>query len=47
MNRVAIFYQEGKGGENYRKKEVPLSGKSRGEEAGEIQGNRLVSTILL
>ena len=46
MNCVAIFYEEGKGGENYRKK-VPLFGKSRGEEAGEIQGNRLVSTILL
>ena len=47
MNCVAIFYEEGKGGENYRKKKVPLFGKSRGEEAGEIQGNRLVSTILL
>ena len=44
---MAIFYEEGKGGENYRKKKVPLFGKSRGEEAGEIQGNRLVSTILL
>ena len=44
MNCVAIFYEEGKGGENYRKKKVPLFGKSRGEEAGEIQGNRLVST---
>ena len=47
MNCVAIFYEEGKGGENYRKKKVPLFGKSRGEEAGEVQGNRLVSTILL
>ena len=47
INCVAIFYEEGKGGENYRKKKVPLFGKSRGEEAGEIQGNRLVSTILL
>ena len=49
MNCVAIFYEEGKGGENYKKKKnkVPLFGKSRGEEAGEIQGNLLVSTILL
>ena len=41
MNCVAIFYEEGKGGENYRKKKkkVPLFGKSRGEEAGEIQRN--------
>ena len=46
MNCVAIFYEEGKGGEKQKKK-VPLFGKSRGEEAGEIQGNRLVSTILL
>ena len=35
-----------KGARN-RKKKVPLFGKSRGEEAGEIQGNRLVSTIIL
>ena len=41
MNCVAIFYEEGKGGENYKKlKKVPLFGKSRGEEAGEIQRNR-------
>ena len=47
MNCVAIFYEEGKGGENYRKKKIPLFEKSRGEEAGEIQGNRLVRTVLL
>jgi len=29
------------------KKKVPLFGKSRGEEAGEIQGNRLVSITSL
>ena len=41
INCVAIFYEEGKGGENYRKlKKVPLFGKSRGEEPGEIQRNR-------
>ena len=28
-----------------KKKQVPLFGKSREEEAGEIQGNRLVSII--
>ena len=40
MNCEAIFYEEGKGGENYRKKKkVPLFGKSRGEEAGENQRN--------
>ena len=47
MNCVAIFYEEGKRGEKQKKKKVPLFGKSRGEEAREIQGNRLVSTILL
>ena len=46
MNCVAIFYEEGKRGEKQKKK-VPLFGKSRGEEAREIQGNRLVSTIIL
>ena len=40
MNCVAIFYEEGKGVGNYRKKKFPLFGKSRREEAGEIQGNR-------
>ena len=43
MNCVAIFYEEGKRGEKQKKK-VPLFGKSRGEEAREIQGNSLVST---
>ena len=48
FHRLAFFYEEGKGGENYRKKkQVPLFGEARGEEAGKIQGNRLVSTILL
>ena len=47
MNCVAIFFEEGKGGEKQKKKKVPLFGKSRGEEAREIQGNRLVSTIIL
>ena len=30
-----------------KKKQVPLFGEARGEEAGKIQGNHLVSTILL
>ena len=48
LNCVAFFYEEGKGGKNYRKKkQVPLFGKARGEEASKIQGNRLVSTIFL
>ena len=48
INCIAFFYEEGKGEENYRKKkQVLLFGKVRGEEAGKIQGNRLVSTIFL
>ena len=48
INCVAFFYEEGKGGENYRKKkQVPLFGEARREEAGKIQRNRLVSTIFL
>ena len=37
----------GGGGKLQEKKQVPLFGKARGEEAGKIQGNRLVSTIFL
>ena len=47
LNCVAFFYEEGKGGKNYRKKKQVPFGKARGEEAGKIQGNRLVSTIFL
>ena len=48
LNCVAFFYEEGKGGGKLQeKKQVPLFGKARGEEAGKIQGNRLVSTIFL
>ena len=52
INCVAFFYEEGKGeggggGELQEKKQVPLFGEARGEEAGKIQGNRLVSTIFL
>ena len=55
LNCVAFFYEEGKvgggggggGGKLREKKQVPLFGKARGEEAGKIQGNRLVSTIFL
>ena len=36
-----------KGVKLQKKKQVPLFGKSRGEEAGEIQGNRLVSITSL
>ena len=41
------FLRRRKRGRKLQEKKVPLFGKSRGEEAGEIQGNRLVSTILL
>ena len=34
-------------GAKITEKKVPLFGKLRGEEAGEIQGNRFVSTVLL
>ena len=53
INCVTFFYEKGKGvgveggGELQEKKQVPLFGKARGEEAGKIQGNRLVSTIFL
>ena len=47
INCVAFFYEKGKGGKLQEKKQVPLFGKARGEEAGKIQGNRLVSTIFL
>ena len=51
INCIAFFYEKGKGGgggwELQEKKQVPLFGKARGEEAGKIQGNRLVSTIFL
>ena len=41
------FLRRKRGRKLQKKKKVPLFGKSRGEEAGEIQGNRLVSTIIL
>ena len=49
LNCVAFFYEEGRGGGGklQEKKQVPLFGKARGEEAGKIQGNRLVSTTFL
>ena len=52
INCVAFFYEEGKGGGGggggiKGKKKVPLFGKARREEAGKIQGNRLVSNIFL
>ena len=48
INCVAFFYEEGKGGgELKEKKQVPLFDKARREEAGKIQGNRLVSNIFL
>ena len=44
----SIFLRRRKrGGKLQEKKQVPLFGKARGEEAGKIQGNRLVSTIFL
>ena len=46
LNCVAFFYEEGKGGIT-GKMQVPLFGKARGDWAGKIQGNCLVSTIFL
>lgn len=44
----SIFLRKRKrAGKLQEKKQVPLFGKARGEEAGKIQGNRLVSTIFL
>ena len=44
----SIFLRRRKrGGKLQEKKQVPLFGEARGEEAGKIQGNRLVSTIFL
>ena len=44
INCVAIFYEEGKGGENYRKKKVPLFGKSREKRLGKFR--ETVSQVL-
>ena len=42
---VALFYEEGNGGENYRKKKIQVSGEERRKTARQAWGEHWVSLI--